>query len=134
MADPPLVDVHGDPDWICLIADRAIDGLADPPDGMGRELVAAAPVELLGRPDETERAFLDEVEQRDAMVLVALGNGYDEAKVRVDHLHLRLDVAPFDPLGELYFFGSGEQSVAAYLAQIERKRVSDTWGGFACSG
>ena len=62
---PSFVDVNGDPDRLCLIADRAVDGLPDPPDGIGGELVAATPVELLARSDQPERSFLDEVEERD---------------------------------------------------------------------
>ena len=40
--------------------------LADPPGGVGRELVAAAIVELLDRADQPQRALLDQVQERQA--------------------------------------------------------------------
>src|SRR4051794_15352422 len=42
------------------------DRLADPPGGVGGELEALAPVELLDRVHQAEVALLDEVEQRQA--------------------------------------------------------------------
>ena len=58
-----LDHVDGDADGPALVGDRAGDGLADPPGGVGRELVAAAVVELLHRADQAERPLLDEVEE-----------------------------------------------------------------------
>src|SRR5215213_7276847 len=46
-----LADVHRDADRARLVRDAALDRLADPESGVGRELVAAAPVELLRRAD-----------------------------------------------------------------------------------
>ena len=59
----PLDHVHGDADRAPLSAMRARDGLADPPGRVGRELVAAAVVELLDRADQPERALLDQVQE-----------------------------------------------------------------------
>ncbi|MEA2136713.1 MAG: polymerase primary sigma factor, partial [Solirubrobacteraceae bacterium] len=61
-----LDHVDRDADGARLVRDRAGDGLADPPGGVGRELVPAPVVELLDRPDEAEAALLDEVEERQA--------------------------------------------------------------------
>src|SRR5207302_225905 len=43
----PLDDVDGDANRPRVVRDGALHRLADPPGGVGRELVAAAPVELL---------------------------------------------------------------------------------------
>ena len=43
--------------------DATLDGLADPPRGVGRELVAAAPVELLDGADQAEVALLDQLRE-----------------------------------------------------------------------
>ena len=81
----PLDDVDGHADRARLVGERTGDGLADPPGRVGRELVAAAPVELLDGANEAERALLDQVEERQALVAVVLGNRDDEAQVRLDH-------------------------------------------------
>src|SRR2546423_13481328 len=65
-----LDHVHRDPDRARLVGDRTRDGLADPPRGVGRELVALAVVELLDGADEAERALLDQGEEREAAAKV----------------------------------------------------------------
>src|SRR5215211_1119639 len=47
----PLADVDGDADGARAVREPALDGLPDPERGVGRELVALAPVELLGGAD-----------------------------------------------------------------------------------
>src|SRR5919201_3010194 len=68
----PLDDVNGHPDRPRLVRERTRDRLPDPPGRIGRELVAAAPVELLDRADEAQRPFLDQVEEGQALVAVVL--------------------------------------------------------------
>jgi hypothetical protein len=79
-----LHHVDGQADRAALVGHAAADGLADPPRRVGRELVAAAVVELLDRAEQPEVALLDEVEQRQALALVALRDGDDEPEVRLD--------------------------------------------------
>src|SRR4051794_31739523 len=55
----PLDDVHRHANRARLVGERPRDRLADPPRGVGRELVAAPPVELLDRANEAERPLLD---------------------------------------------------------------------------
>jgi len=69
-----LHHVDGDADRARLIGDRARDCLPDPPRGIGRELVAAAVLELIDRLHQTDIAFLDQVEELQAPVGVFLGN------------------------------------------------------------
>ena len=54
-----------------LIGDRPIDGLADPPGGIGREAIPPPVVELLDRPHQADVALLDEIEERQAALHVA---------------------------------------------------------------
>ena len=119
----PLDHVHGDPDRAALVRDRAGHRLADPPGRVGRELVAAAVVELLHRPDQAERALLDQVQERQPAPDVALGDRHHQAQVRLDHVLLGGDVAALDPLGEQHLLLGAQQRHAADRAQIQAQRV-----------
>ena len=81
-----LDHVDRDADRAGLVGDGAGGGLADPPGGVGGELVAAAVLELLDRLHEAGVALLDEVQEREAAVHVLLHDRDDEAQVRLDHL------------------------------------------------
>ena len=83
-----LDHVDRDADRPGLVGDGAGDRLADPPGGVGRELVAAAVLELLDRLHEADVPLLDQVEELEAAVRVLLGDGDDEAEVRDDELLL----------------------------------------------
>jgi hypothetical protein len=69
-----LDHVDGNADRPGVVRDRPLDGLTDPPRRVRRELESAAPVELLDRAVEPERALLDEIEEGDAEAAVALGD------------------------------------------------------------
>src|SRR5918993_897401 len=85
-----LDHVDRDADGARLVRDRARDGLADPPRRVGRELVAAAVLELVDRLHQADVAFLDQVQELQPAVGVLLGDRYDEAEVGLDQLFLRL--------------------------------------------
>src|SRR5207302_2091726 len=72
-------DVHRNADRAGVVRDGTLHRLADPPGRIRRELVAPAPVELLDRAVQAERALLDQIEERDAEAAVALGDRHDEA-------------------------------------------------------
>src|SRR5919106_3149456 len=124
---PALVDVNRDANRVCLIPDRPVYRLPDPPHRVGGELGATPPVELLAGSNQADRAFLDEVEQWDSVTLVALGDRDDQAKVRVDHPLFRVHVAALDPLRELHLFRRREESVPAYLVQVQLESVGGTF-------
>src|SRR5438309_6139330 len=74
-----LVDVLDHVHWhayrACLIGDGARNRLTYPPRGIGRELVAAAPFELLRALHEADVAFLDQIQELQTVVGVLLGDG-----------------------------------------------------------
>ena len=118
-----LDDVDRDPDRAALVGERAGDRLADPPGGVGRELEAAAPVELLDGAHQAERALLDQVEEGQAAAAVALGDRDDEPQVGLDHLLLGRLVAELDALGEPDLVRGGEQRHAADVLEEELEGV-----------
>ena len=119
-----LPDVNRQPDRPALVREAALDRLADPEGRVGGELVALAPVELLRGADQAEDALLDEVEQRQLVALVALGQRDHQPQVGVDHALLRLEVAALDPLGELDLLLRRQERVPADVAQEELERVA----------
>src|SRR6267143_5503379 len=85
-----LDHVHRHADRARLVRDRAGDRLADPPRRVGRELVALAVVELVDRAHETRVPLLDQIQEFEPAVRVALRDRDHEPHVRLDHLALRL--------------------------------------------
>jgi hypothetical protein len=73
--------VDGDADRPGFVRDAALHRLTDPPCRVRGKLEALAIVELLDGSDQPDDPLLDEVEQRKAVPLVALGDRDDEAEV-----------------------------------------------------
>ena len=105
------------------VVQAALDGLLDPQDRVGRELVAAPAVELLRGPDEPEHRLLDQVLHCQAVALVTAGELDHQAQVGVDEPLLGGQVALLDPLGELDLLLAREQGIAARLVQEELEAV-----------
>jgi hypothetical protein len=76
--------LSGDSHDAGLLGQRLQNRLTDPPDGVGDELDALRLVELLRGAHESDVSLVDQVGERDALVLVALGDGDHEAEVRAD--------------------------------------------------
>ena len=106
-----------------VVGDCALHGLPDPPGGVGRELEAAPPVELLDRAVEPQRPLLDQVEERHAEAAVPLGDRDDEPEVGLDHPALGDRIALLDLLRERDLLGGGQQLVAAYIGEKELQAV-----------
>src|SRR6266849_8546231 len=85
-----LDHVHGNADGARLIRDGPGDGLANPPSGVGRKLVAAAPLEFVGTLHESKVAFLDQIKKLQPAIGVLFGDGHNEAKVGLGQFFLRL--------------------------------------------
>ena len=71
-----LHHVDGDADGAGLVGDGPGDGLADPPGGIGGELVALGVVELLHRLDEAQVALLNQIQKEHAAAHIPLGDGH----------------------------------------------------------
>src|SRR5205085_7875418 len=99
--------VHRQADGAARVGDAAGDGLADPPRGVGGELEALAPVELLDRVHQAQVALLDEIEEGQPRRLVLLRDRADEAQVGLEERALRV-LALDGALAELALAGGGE--------------------------
>src|SRR6185437_8032492 len=115
---------HGNAHRAAVVGDRLYDRLPDPPDRVRDELDAVRVVELLSGANEAEVAFVDQIGQRNAVVLVALGDRHDEAQIGADESVERLRVAGANAAGELGFLVSREQRVGANLVQVGRQRIA----------
>ena len=143
--------MHGHADGACLIGHGAGDGLTDPPRGIGGELEALLPVELLDGSDEAQVAFLNQVEEEHATAGVALGQRHHESQVRLQQvvlgllavvrrpleLALALEVhavalgieqmlgvqAGLDALGEVHLLLGVQQADTANLLEIVLDRI-----------
>src|SRR5947209_5266507 len=91
-------DIGRKPDAAARVRDRAKNRLFDPVRRIGAEAVASAPVELVGRADETDDALLDQVLHRKPAPLIFLRDGGNKANIAVDqrllcHMIARLDAS-----------------------------------------
>src|SRR4051794_20410166 len=123
-----LGDVGRDTDRTTAVVEAALDRLLDPQHRVGREFVAAAPVELLGGADQPQHRLLDEVLAGEPVALETARELDDETEVGVDQPLLRRQVATLDPLRELDLLLAREQGIAARLVQEELEAV----GCFSC--
>ena len=82
--------VHRYVDGPGLVGNRPGHRLADPPRGVGRELVPAPVLELFDAPHEPEISFLDQLEELEAAEHVFLGDGDDQPEVGHGQLMPRL--------------------------------------------
>src|SRR3989337_1209562 len=76
-----------------------------------------------GRPDEAQRALLDQVEERQPLIAVVLRDRDDQPQVGLDHLLLRVEVAALDPAREVDLLLGGEQADLADVLQEQLKGV-----------
>src|SRR5262245_19057370 len=83
-----LHHVHGNADGPRLIGDGARDRLADPPGGIRRELVTALVLEFLDRAHEADVSLLDQVQELQPAMQIALGDRHHQAQVGLDQLLL----------------------------------------------
>ena len=117
-----------------VLGDGLKDGLAYPPNGVGYEFEAASLVEAFGGLNQSNVAFVDEVGKTEALVLVLLGNGDDEAQVGLGEAVEGFLVAGFDTLCQTDFLLRSEQLFTANILQVFVERldvaVGDGMGNF----
>ena len=117
-----------------VLGDGLKDGLAYPPNGVGDEFEAACFVETLCGLNQTHVAFVDEVGKAEALVLVLLGDGDDEAQVGLGEAVEGFLVTGFDALSQTDFLLGSEQLFTANILQVFVERldvaVGDGMGNF----
>ena len=99
-----VVQMDRDPNRSRLVGDGTSYGLPNPPGCIRRELETLAPVELLDGTNQSEVAFLDEIEEVDARgVGVATSVGNDESEIGREERILGLLTAPgLTPKSDLF--------------------------------
>ena len=80
-----LVHMHRQADQPPFVDDCAIDGLRDPPVGVGRESRTAPMVVPIHRFDQTDVPFLDQIQERHSAVDEPLGHMNHQPQVGADH-------------------------------------------------
>src|SRR3984893_5331722 len=85
-----LDHVPRNPDRPRLIGHGPRDRLTDPPGRVRRELIAAPVLKLIDRLDQTDVAFLNQIEQLQTAIRVLLRDGHHQAEVGFDQFFLRL--------------------------------------------
>ena len=85
-----------------LVRNGSIDGLSDPPGGVGGELITSTVVEFVHGLHQTDVAFLNSVEKVETSARILLGNGNHETQVGFD---------------EFGFGAFGDSLTAAYFSQ-----------------
>ena len=120
-----LDHVHRNADRARLVGDRAGDRLADPPGGIGRELVAAAIFEFVDRLHQADIAFLDQIEELQAAVGVFLGDRDHQPQIGLDHLLLGLPglaLALLDLVHDAAEFGDHQTGIGGERVNSSRRR------------
>ena len=114
-------------DGLYCVDQGALDGLLDPPTGVGTEAGTLRGVKPFDGLDETDVAFFDEVGERQPAVGVVFGDGDHQAKVRLDHPILGAQALIVDdaPAQHLFLVGSKESFLLDF-SEVELKFVLDT--------
>ena len=118
--------MHRHADGARLVRDRAGDRLADPPRGVRRELVTLPVVELVDRAHQSRITLLDQVEELEPAVRIALRDRDHEPDVRFDHLAFRLvarDLAGADLGVDLADLLAGHLAVDFDLADLAARAL-----------
>src|SRR5438552_3388730 len=110
--------MHGQADGLALIGQRALDGLLDPPCGVGAELSAFSRIKTFHGLHQTDVAFGDEVEKRQAEIRVVMRDLDDQAQIRPDHERPGLAIALLDFRGQLDLLVRSQQGNLPDLAQV----------------
>ena len=112
-------EMHRQADGLPLVGQGPLDGLLDPPGGIGGELGALGRVEAVDRAHQAHVALVDHVEERQPHAVVVLGDLHDQPQVGLDHLLPGGLVALVDALRQRGLLGKREQRGLADLAEIQ---------------
>ena len=73
-----------------MLSNGAVDGLTDPPGGIGAEFESAPGVKFSDGAQKSHVAFLDQVKQWNAAPKIALGNAHHQTQICTDQRLLRI--------------------------------------------
>ena len=118
-----LHKVHRDADGPPLIRNGAGDGLTDPPRGIGGKFEAALRLKLFRRLHQTEIAFLNEIQKRQASPCIALCHRHHQPQVRFAELPPGILVPGLRGTGKLRFLLCRQKRHPADLLQIGLYRI-----------
>ena len=88
--------VNRQADGLGLVGQRALDRLLDPPGPVGGELAALGGVKAGDSLHQAHVAFINEIQERQAEVVIVTGNLHHQPEVRLDHVLLSLLVPLLD--------------------------------------
>jgi hypothetical protein len=80
-------------------------------------------VELLSRAHEPDRAFLNEIEERQTLIAVVLRDRDDESEIRRHHALLGAVIAALDPFCELDFLSCRQERHLADVFEEKLERI-----------
>jgi len=101
--------VNRQTDGFALVGQGALDGLFNPPCGIGAELAAFFGIEAFHGFHQADVAFRNQIEQREAKIAVVAGDFDDKAEVSTHHFGARFLVATFYAARQLDFFLWGQK-------------------------
>ena len=110
------------PHQVGLLGDGLEDGLANPPHRIGDELEASCLVKLLGSLDKAQVPLVNQVRQRQALVLVLLGYRYDKTQVGADEFVQCGLLSLVDALGEFHLLVDRNEFFTADFLKILLER------------
>src|SRR5215212_5085940 len=119
VAGDRIAHVDRKTDGAALISDGASNRLANPPSGVGREPEALPPVVLLNRAHQPDVPLLDQVQQGQTAVDVALGDRHYKAQVRTHEPLSGIQIAHFDALGKIDLLRVRQQRGLGDLQKVE---------------
>ncbi len=118
---PGQVDGHADER--CLLLQRAGDGAANPPAGVGTEAPAPVGVKQLRRTQQPQIALLNQVREGQPAPHIVLGDGKHQPQVGLNQLLACLFVALPRPTRQLHLFFRSQQGIARRRGRPPVNRV-----------
>src|SRR6266516_5344858 len=106
-----------------MLRDGTADRLTNPPGRIGTETKATLVVELLGGTHQADIPLLNQVQQRQALVGVALSDAYNQAQIGLNELLAGALVAARHTFSQRQFLFSGQERIHTNLLQVLLHRI-----------
>ena len=126
-----LDHVDRQPNGAGLVHDAALDGLANPPGGVGGKAKTPLGVEFFHGADQAQVALFNQIQQGQAAIDVPAGNFHHQAQVTLNHTAPGTGISLQREAGEVLLFVGGEQRGVADFVQVQLGGVE---GGLDAAG